>query len=492
MKLQQFLTHHNLSDNPFSQEDAREDKIFKNGCVDHTFHPAWDKIIGDPEAPSSAVVFGEKGSGKTALRIQMVEYLKKLGEKKPDSKVLIVEYDDFNPFLDQFLQKEPSLAKWELRDHMDSILSLGVRKVVDMILSRPPEITRQQLSALDRLQKRDLLMLAAMYDRSYDTTLGHRWSRLRRALRYGWPFGGIYTHKYLFLGLLGTAAIVAAVTYLQLWEHVIDHWWAVLIVVALLGAVWYRWIREWIWAHNLAHTIDSSVRVLSHLIPDLRKILLRFRRSDLDGQPICDLQSSDARYVLLNKLQAVLRKFGYRAIVVIVDRVDEPHKVSGNPATMHQVMRSIFDLKFLQHPEVGIKLLLPGELYPYIQSEKQDFRDRARLDKQKFIPSLVWTGQSLEDLLNDRLRACASDGAPKTKLRDLLDDQISDTEVTTYLEQLKIPRHVFKFMYQLFTTHCNNHTEENPEWKISRETFMTTKAVFNQNLQRYEQGLIMG
>ena len=47
-------------------------------------------------------------------------------------------------------------------------------------------------------------------------------------------------------------------------------------------------------------------------------------------------------------------------------------------------------------------------------------------------------------------------------------------------------------MYQLFTTHCNNHTEENPQWKISRETFMTTKAVFNQNLQRYEQGLIMG
>jgi hypothetical protein len=40
------------------------------------------------------------------------------------------------------------------------------------------------------------------------------------------------------------------------------------------------------------------------------------------------LDTSDARYVLLNKLQAVLRKLGYRSIVVIVDRVDEPHRVS--------------------------------------------------------------------------------------------------------------------------------------------------------------------
>src|SRR5262249_15252243 len=160
-------------------------------------------------------------------------------------------------------------------------------------------------------------------------------------------------------------------------------------VIALLGASWYRWVREWVWAHNLAHTIDGSVRVLSHLIPDLRTILLWFRKPDLAGQPITDLQSSDARYVLLNKLQAVLRKLGYKTFVVIVVRVEEPHRVSGKGATMHQVMRSIFDLKFLQHPDVGLKLLLPGDLYPYIQSEKQDSRARARLDKQKFIPSLV-------------------------------------------------------------------------------------------------------
>src|SRR5262249_33552324 len=219
---------------------AKEDKIFKTGCVDHTFHPSWDKIIGDPEAPSSSVVFGEKGSGKTALRIQMVEYLKKLNGQKPDSKVLILEYDDFNPFLDQFSQKAGNLAKWELRDHMDAILSLGTRKVVDMILNDPPEITRKQLANLDRLQKRDLLMLAAMYDRSYDTTLAVRWFRLRRALRYGWPIGGLYAKKEFLLGLVVTAALLGAVTYFNVWETVVKYWWCVVILLVLLAAGWYR------------------------------------------------------------------------------------------------------------------------------------------------------------------------------------------------------------------------------------------------------------
>jgi hypothetical protein len=161
---------------------------------------------------------------------------------------------------------------------------------------------------------------------------------------------------------------------------------------------------------------------------------------------------------------------------------------------MHQLMRSIFELKFLQHPDMGIKLLLPGDLYPFIQSEQQEFRDRARLDKQRLVPSLAWTGQSLEDMVNDRLGACAiaSDGKPKPTLRDLLEERITDEEINNHLTQLQIPRHVFKFLYQLFMTHCNQYAQGSPQWKITRETFLTTWAVFSRDLHRYEQGLIMG
>ena len=73
MKVQQFLEHHGLKQNPFSQEDAQTDPLFQQFCARGTFHPAWDKILGDPGTPSTAVVFGEKGSGKTALRLQIVD-----------------------------------------------------------------------------------------------------------------------------------------------------------------------------------------------------------------------------------------------------------------------------------------------------------------------------------------------------------------------------------------------------------------------------------
>ena len=49
---------------------------------------------------------------------------------------------------------------------------------------------------------------------------------------------------------------------------------------------------------------------------------------------------------------------------MLVDRVDEPHLVSGEAAAMHKLMRSIFDLKFLKHPGFGVKLLLPRALFP--------------------------------------------------------------------------------------------------------------------------------
>ena len=35
---------------------------------------------------------------------------------------------------------------------------------------------------------------------------------------------------------------------------------------------------------------------------------------------------------------------------------------------------------------------------------------------------------------------------------------------------LRVPRHLFKFMYRLLIEHGNAHTDENPAWKIRSET----------------------
>jgi hypothetical protein len=68
MKIQQFLEHHGVAHNPFAEEDAQSDLVFKEHCISSTYHPTWDKIYGDPSEPATSIVFGEKGAGKTALR----------------------------------------------------------------------------------------------------------------------------------------------------------------------------------------------------------------------------------------------------------------------------------------------------------------------------------------------------------------------------------------------------------------------------------------
>src|SRR3954462_12048475 len=93
MKIEQFLGHYGIVSNPFSEEDAQTDAVFKRGCLWEIHHPAWDKYFGSPSDPSTALVFGEKGSGKTALRIQSAAELKKYNDEHPDERIFVIEYD---------------------------------------------------------------------------------------------------------------------------------------------------------------------------------------------------------------------------------------------------------------------------------------------------------------------------------------------------------------------------------------------------------------
>ena len=139
MKIDQFLKHHGIAGNPFSEEDAQTDTVFKRGCLQTIHHPAWDKFFGSPADPSTALVFGEKGSGKTALRLQVTSELEEYNSAHPEARVFVISYDDFNPFLDHFRDAVrgkdagEALERWRLQDHMDAILALGVTKLVDAL-----------------------------------------------------------------------------------------------------------------------------------------------------------------------------------------------------------------------------------------------------------------------------------------------------------------------------------------------------------------------
>src|ERR1700675_604681 len=87
MKLEQFLRHHGISGNPFAEEDAQTDTVFKRRCLTTVHHPAWNKFFGSPEDPSTAPVFCEKGRGQTALRLQAESELESYNQANPLERV---------------------------------------------------------------------------------------------------------------------------------------------------------------------------------------------------------------------------------------------------------------------------------------------------------------------------------------------------------------------------------------------------------------------
>lgn len=499
MRIQPFLDHHGIAANPFADEDAQTDLVFKGACIRNTYHPSWDKIYGDPSEPATAVVFGEKGSGKTAIRLQIARRLADHNAEKPEQQAFVVEYDDFNAYIDRFRdrfsgrrrrQTDRVLAQWRLWDHIDAVLSLAVTQLVDRILevkqASHPAARGEPLpiASLDAAQARDVLLLAACYDQSTAENSFQRWRRLRKKLRFS-----TWRSKWdLAVGVLVTVAVFAGMIARGLhgdWTWFA--WWPsyVAAVAGWLPRGWRLlncWWRAW--------QIARNTRTLNHSTTLLCRTLLNFPGGRIVGQPMPAWPRTDDRYALLGKLQGVLRSMRFDGIIVLVDRVDEPYLINGSTELMRALVWPMLDNKFLKHPGLGLKLLLPIELERLLDRESRDFMERARLDKQNLIRSLAWTGQSLYDMANARVAACAADGR-KPKIADLFSDVDAHRLIDAF-GSLRVPRNLFKFIYRLLMTHCNAHTDEQPEWQISRATFESTLALCLRDQDAFDRGVGAG
>ncbi|MEX0865827.1 MAG: hypothetical protein WD030_00620 [Pirellulales bacterium] len=495
MKLTKLLDHHGIATNPFAEEDAQTDPVFKEHCIASTYHPAWDKIYGDPREPSTSIVFGEKGAGKTAMRLQILQHLDRFNREHPGKRLFAVDYDDFNPFLDRFREtlsarrRRPDrvLSEWKLWDHMDSILSLAVTSLVDRILEvKQPsgvagEVDPAAVEELDRHQARDLLLLAACYDSSTAETYKGRWHRLRRKLKY-------HTFKSLWDVALGWAVLVLT---LGVCIFVEPRWlatpWPYLIAVAGWLPRLVRIVRWWF----RARAVVRHMRVGNHEANPLRQVLMHFTAAEIASQPLPNKDRTDDRFEMVCKLQGLLKTLGFSGILVLVDRVDEPHLINGSAEQMKAFLWPLLDNKFLKHPGLGFKLLLPIELATYLEREEREFYQRARLDKQNMIPSLEWSGESLFDVANDRVKACAIDGA-SPNLQSLFEEGVSEHRLIETFRTLRVPRHLFKFLNRLLIAHCNAHTEEQPVWEIPRELFEAQFALFMRDQDAVDRGVRAG
>lgn len=519
MNVESFLSHHGIKENPFGAEEARHDPVFARLIQSTTSHPDFPKILGRIDQPSTSVVFGEKGSGKTAIRMLIGRKVVEHNDNHPDRRTLLVAYDDLNPVLDRVMQRrrgemgfhkatkadpDQMLERFRLEDHQDAVLSLAVTKLVDGFLGvsdgsgEPvpmPDALNKKIKKIPRQLRADFAVLCALYDLPRTGAVPQRWRALRAKLRLGW------LPPLKLIEVLGTtAAVIAAGLLIATAVMTDDPVWLIPAAGLAASAAVVLW-GVWAWRHlslwSLARKISREVPAVGRKAADLRAMFLELPKGDLANVPWpVPLKSpgegrakglpgnQDSRYQLTARLLAVLREVGYTGMIVLVDRVDEPTLICGQPQRMRAVIWPMLDNKWLQQEGVGLKLLLPLELRHLLHRESAAFFQEARLDKQNLIDRLSWSGATLYDLCTTRLRACREENPDGVYLTDLFEPDVTREMIIDALDQMHQPRDAFKFLYSIILEHCRTTSNDQATYKIPR---LTLEAVRRQQSQRVQE-----
>jgi hypothetical protein len=503
---------------PPSPAPARDNGDRRSVVQPHpTLHSDFEKILGDLRRPSTAIVFGEKGSGKTAIRLQIAERISSFNREHPGAKVLLVPYDDLNGVLDRFHRRvqgktpHESFQKFRLVDHIDAVLGLVVPRMLDSLLAKPangqpvrvrnsaegtPTATeavegldlgpepRKVARKLDTIAKRDLLLLQAVYDRPDSADL--RTTRLRRQLRVGLPGSLLLWTALAWFGWLPAAAVLFyGLTRPEGFAFSQPTGIAFLVLLAMwLVLVLKRYAWDLLMMRSLASRVRRQVRVQARLDASYARSLRQIDPIVQDANHLPLTESDEARYAMLDRLRRTLREFGFNGIIVVLDRVDEPTLISGDPERMKAVIWPLLNNKFLQQEGLGIKMLLPVELRHALFKESSAFFQEARLDKQNLVERLTWTGSMLYDLCDARLKACREPGAGPISLLDLFADDVAARDLVDALDQMHQPRDAFKFLYACLSEHCSNVTAEQEQWQIPR---LVLEGVRKQQSDRVQQ-----
>lgn len=513
MNVTRFLEHWGITDNPFKAEEARHDAVFARLHTGDAAHPDFEKILGDLDHPSAAIVFGEKGSGKTAIRLQIAEAVGNHNRKNPERRVFLIAYDDLNPVLDRFcaglaggggggtkdrdqaMEVLKRLRELRLTDHLDAVLFAAVPRVVDLVLDGESgaEPGWRSLRRVPVTVRRDLQKLQALYDRhdGYEA----RAARLRRRLGIPWN-----RHRLLWKGLAVwgwlPAAMIGVGSFMVPREHVgpLVWLWGLYVALALWGVLLFNWffLQRFLGLRRLAKRISRRMRVIGRSPDALARVLEFLPPSERASALLPTSDAEEPRYAMLACLRRAIEPLGYRGLIIVVDRVDEPTVISGDAERMRAVVWPLLANKFLQQEGIGVKLLLPVELRHELFRESASFFQEARLDKQNLVERLTWSGAALYDLCNARLRACrASRGAAGTDevtLADLFDDEVSRQDLIDALDQMHQPRDAFKLLYHCIQEHCSNITNDQDKWRIPRPVLDSVRKQQAERVMMLQRG----
>ncbi|MFK7760092.1 MAG: hypothetical protein AB8C13_09100 [Phycisphaerales bacterium] len=526
MNLSQFFEHWSIVENPFRGEEARHDSIFARMGISSavtrpapvepapgevelarqgmpSMHSDFEKILGELHRPSTSIVFGEKGAGKTAIRLQIAGWIGRHNDDYPDNKVFMIPYDDLNAMLDQYVDRAGSKGDnpfegVRLVDHMDAMMSIGVGRVLNAILPGPTEPPAANLGEgaakkarkMPALIRRDLLLLQSVYDTNDPS--GVRTARLRQLLKM--PGGGhsALTVIGMWLGWIPAVALFGWVQLysgldgflfngLQIASGVLLVLWMLLLCKAL--------ILDRMVIHRIASKVHKQLRMVPRPASGYLGSLKRMPGSVLGSGELPMTDSDEQRYAMFARLRRVIAEFGFNGIMVVIDRADEPTLINGDSDRMRSLIWPMLNNKFLQLEGVGLKMLLPIELRHALFKESSAFFQEARLDKQNMIERLSWTGAMLYDLCNARLAVCRPASAPGLALVDMFTEDVSRQDLVEALGAMQQPRDAFKFMYRCLNEHCASVTADDGSWRIPKHVLDQVRRDESERVMQLQRGI---
>ncbi len=337
------------------------------------------------------------------------------------------------------------------------------------------------------------MALQAIYDRPADAAA--RTARLRRLIRAPRAHGRTLWDVVASIGWIPAAAVffLDQEGYIPSLGVELGKW-----LFFALGAIWGLAFLKWFvidiafhrWMlGRLARRVAGQLRTLGRTPESLAASLAQIPATDRTPSDLPMTSDDDARYAMFARLTRAMRVMDYSAVMIVVDRMDEPMLISGDPERMKAVAWPLMNNKFLQISGFGLKLLLPIELRHALFRESNAFFQEARLDKQNLIEQLRWTGATLYDLCNARLHACRPDAAEPLNLIDIFEEDVNRQDVVDALERMQQPRDAFKLLYQCIQEHCSNVTDEAAQWRIPRLTLENVRKQQSERVQQLFRGV---
>ncbi len=481
--------HWALDEDPFVQEDADKDTVLARVPME-AVHSSFDRLYGSTDAPGPGIVFGEKGSGKSSLRLAMKRRL--VGDK--DARAFFVEYIEFDSFLTEARKADrlpPSgqktarrvVERFLLADHIDAMLSLGVTKLADEI----SDGQHPSAAELSKKHRASLVALTGLYYRSDERSGAEVDKGLRKAVKQG--SGRSFIKKLgLFVGfaagLLLGGAVIANDFDLELPFEIEDRalWVSVSAGLLILTGL-LTWIPQLV-AQRRASRATKAVRIVPRDPDPLTGLLLRLPSSVRRDLALPEGPAVGTRLVLLQRFIAILHDVGYRSFWVLMDRIDEATVLSGQADLMRSFVESLLEHRLLQFEGLALKLFLPIELSRLYLGATPDEQKSMRLDKASSIPELRWTGQELSQVAAQRLRAVRPEGTPLDQaggsLMDFFAEDVDEAEVREALSELGTPRLAFGFLGALMAEHARELNDDlgddDPAWRIPQRRFEILRA----------------